>query len=312
MSHDVAILIVTYNSEQQIEACLQSAIDQKGRLDQQIVVVDNSSQDGTVALIKERFPTVQLVTPGQNLGFAKGVNLAARHADAEFVLLLNPDTVVLDGAVEKAVAFARANPRYALYGGRTLKPDGSLEPSSCWGSPSLWSIFLYASGLTTLAPRNRLLDPESLGGWARDSIREVGIITGCFLLVRTDAWQKLKGLDERYFMYGEDADFAMRARAAGYHPVIYPDARVIHEVGKSSSTPLHKAMLLYKGKACYMRTHWKGLKCAFGLAFLLMGVGMRAAGGVVLRSANQTWIGLWRKRSEWIKGYPVAAPERGQ
>jgi len=306
MPKDVAILIVTYNSEQQITACLQSAIDEKGGLSQEIIVVDNNSTDGTVALIRDNFPTVQLIIPGQNLGFAKGVNLAARNADAEYLLLLNPDTVVLRNAVDKVVQFARQNPHYGLYGGKTLKIDGGLEPSSCWGSPSLWSLFLYSVGLTTVAPRNRWLDPESLGNWPRNTVREVGVITGCFLLVSKDAWSKLAGLDERYFMYGEDADFAMRARVAGYRPVIFPDAEVIHEVGKSSSTPLHKAMLLYKGKACYVRTHWTGMGRALGLGLLLLGVGIRALAGLMMPHREQTWRALWKKRTEWIAGYPIS------
>ncbi|MBK9991691.1 MAG: glycosyltransferase family 2 protein [Verrucomicrobia bacterium] len=304
MPNDVAILIVTYNSEQQITACLQSALDQRRNVTQQIVVVDNNSTDGTVALIREKFPMVKLLTPGQNLGFAKGVNLAARNADAEFLLLLNPDTEVLDHAVDVVVEFARAHPHYGLYGGKTLKPNGSLEPSSCWGLPSLWSLFLYAFALTTIAPRNRWLDPESLGSWPRDTVREVGIITGCFLLVGRTAWEKLAGLDERYFMYGEDADFSMRARRAGYRPVICPTAQVMHEVGQSSSTPLRKALLLYKGKACYIRTHWTGLKRSLGLGLLLIGVGVRTTAGVLLRKRDQPWKGLWQQRAEWIKGYP--------
>lgn len=307
MPKDVAILIVTYNSEQQITACLQSAIDEKGGLSQEIIVVDNNSTDGTVALIREKFPAVKLITPGANLGFAKGVNLAARNADAEYLLLLNPDTVVLRNAIEKSVRFARENPHYGLYGGKTLKVDGSLEASSCWGSPTLWSLFLYAVGLTTIAPQNAWLDPESLGSWKRDTVREVGVITGCYLLVNQSAWTKLAGLDERYFMYGEDADFAMRARDAGYRPVIFPGAEVIHEVGKSSSTPLHKALLLYKGKACYVRTHWTGLSQSLGLGLLLLGVGLRAFAGLLMPHRQQTWRTLWKRRAEWIVGYPRTA-----
>lgn len=307
MPNDVAILIVTYNSEQQIAACLQSAIEEKGGLSQEIIVVDNNSSDGTVALIRERFPDVQLIAPGQNLGFAKGVNLAARNANAEFLLLLNPDTVVMRNAVENVVRFARENPHYGLYGGKTLKVDGSLEPSSCWGSPSLFSLFLYSVGLTTLAPGNRWLDPESLGSWKRDTVREVGVITGCFLLVSQNAWSKLRGLDERYFMYGEDADFAMRARDAGYRPVIFPGSEVIHEVGKSSSTPMHKALLLYKGKACYIRTHWSGLGRSIGLGLLLFGIGLRAFAGWLMPKREQTWRAMWSRRREWIVGYPAGS-----
>lgn len=304
MPTDVAVLIVTYNSEEQIGECLRSVIEQRKSVSQEIIVVDNASTDGTVDLIRREFPEVTLITPGQNLGFAKGVNLAAQHASADYVLLLNPDTVILDHAIDVLVQFARANPRHALYGGRTLKPDGSLEPSSCWGLPSLWSFAMFAFGLSTAAKRNRLLDPESLGGWERDTVREVGIITGCFLLVERDAWQRLQGLDERYFMYGEDADFAMRAWRAGYRPVICPDARLIHEVGQSSATPLHKALLLYRGKAGYVRTHWTGLKQPAGLMLLQLGVGLRAALATVTGSSNRTWTELWKQRAAWSLGYP--------
>src|SRR6478735_4359067 len=162
MKADVAIVIVTYNSEAQIRECLNSVFCQRRNISQQVIVVDNQSRDGSVELIRNEFPEVQLILPGENLGFARGVNLGARHADADFVLLLNPDTVILDHAIDVVVEFARAHSAYGLYGGRTFKPDGSLEPSSCWGAPTLWSMALFAFGITTLAPKNRWLDPESL------------------------------------------------------------------------------------------------------------------------------------------------------
>jgi N-acetylglucosaminyl-diphospho-decaprenol L-rhamnosyltransferase len=254
MKADVAIVIVSYNSRDHIGACLESVFAQRKSVTQQVIVVDNDSRDDTVNFIRENFPQVELVLPGANLGFAKGVNLGVKHANAEYVLLLNPDTVILDHAVDVIVDFARKKPGHGLYGGRTLRPDGSLEPSSCWGMPTLWSMTLFAFGLTTIAPKNRFLDPESLGSWQRDTVREVGVITGCFLLSPTEVWNKLGGLDERYFMYGEDADLAMRARNAGYRPVICPDAKLVHEVGACSDTPVHKTMLLYRGKASLVRT----------------------------------------------------------
>lgn len=314
MSHDVAILIVTYNSVCQIRDCLRSVYDQRRNVSQQIIVVDNASEDGTTDLIRQEFPDVTLVTPGRNLGFAAGVNEAARHADAEFLLLLNPDTEILDQAVDVIVSFARSHPAYALYGGRTLKPDGSLEPSSCWGTPSLWSMALFASGLTTMAPRNLFLDPESLGGWPRDTVREVGVITGCFLLVERHAWQRLQGLDERYFMYGEDVDFALRARSEGYRPVICPDATVMHEVGQSSARPIDKMMLLYRGKAQLVRTHWHGWEQQLAHALLWGGVALRAlvsSAVMTVRPESESgkrWTELWHRRDEWACGYGEMEP----
>ncbi len=308
MKADVAIVIVTYNSEGQIRECLESVFGQRKNITQQVIVVDNESRDGTVALIRSEFPDVQLILPGENLGFAKGVNLGAGKADADFVLLLNPDTVILDHAVDVIVEFARAHPSHGLYGGRTLKPDGSLEPSSCWGVPTLWSMALFALGITTLASKNRWLDPESLGSWQRDSVREVGVITGCFLLTPLDIWKQLRGLDERYFMYGEDVDFAMRAKAAGRRPVICPDATLVHEVGQSSDTPVHKMLLLYRGKASLVRTHWKGPARKFGIFLLAAGTALRASAANVIALGRKTdtagrWQTLWQKRNEWLPGY---------
>lgn len=313
MSADVAVIIVTYNSERQIEACLEGVFAERRDVIQEVIVLDNNSSDQTVQRVRERFPAVQVITPGRNLGFAAGVNFAARQTDADFILLLNPDTVILDHAIDVVVAFARAHPRHGLYGGRTLKPDGALEPSSCWGLPSLWSMALFACGLTTLAPRNRWLDPESLGSWKRDSVREVGVITGCFLLASRSAWQTLGGFDERYFMYGEDVDLAIRAQAAGFRPVICPDARLIHEVGQSSSTPASKLLLLYRGKASLVRTHWRGPKQQAALAFLTFGVGLRAllswvSARLRRRASLGPWESVWQARHQWIQGYAHVQP----
>lgn len=309
MKPEVAVVIVTYNSERQIGDCLRSVIEQRRKVRQEIIVLDNSPNDATVRVVREQFPEVNLVIPGRNLGFAAGVNEAVRHTQAEFILLLNPDTVILNHAVDTVVDFARANPGHGLYGGRTLKSDGSLEPSSCWGLPSLWSMAMFATGLSAVAPRSPIFHPEGLGGWQRDTVREVGVITGCFLLAPRQVWNELGGFDERFFMYGEDADLAARARALGYSPIICPKAELIHDVGQSSETPLHKALLLYRGKASYVRTHWSGARQKLGLMLLAFGVGLRALGGMRRTRSHRstgrdTWSAVWKQRHDWLQGYP--------
>jgi len=311
MKADVAIIIVTYNSEDEIVACLESVFAERRSVTQQVIVVDNDSRDGTVSIVREKFPDVELHLPGENLGFAKGVNYGVQRSDAEFVLLLNPDTVIVRHAIDNVVEFARNHPQHGLYGGRTLTPEGDLEPSCCWGAPTLWSLFLFAFGLTTLAPRNRWLDPESLGSWQRDTVREVGVITGCFLLAPRSVWDEIGGLDVRYFMYGEDVDFSIRARKSGYSPVICPQAELIHEVGKSSDTPVHKTLLLYKGKASLVRSHWRGPARMLALFFLVTGTGLRAAlsnlrTGSGKGAAAERWNALWQRRSDWLRGYQSA------
>ncbi len=305
---DVSVLIVTYNSEDQIVGCLRSLLDQRKAISQEVIVLDNSPTPGTATIVREQFPEVRLLTPGKNLGFAAGVNAAAKEARGEFLLLLNPDTIVLRNAVDVIVAFARANPKYAIFGGRAQKLDGTLEPSSCWGLPSLWSLLMFASGLSAIGRRYTLLNPESMGSWQRDTAREVDMISGCFLLVGRDIWNSLRGFDERFFMYGEDADLAMRARLAGWRSLMCPTAEFIHEIGKSSETPLHKMILLYKGKATLIRTHPSSLWRAISIRLLLTGVFIRAVSyKVYSRVRNQPnderWYHLWTSRREWTRGY---------
>jgi len=309
MRAEVAIIIVSYNSEHHIEACLRSVLEQRRAVEQDVIVVDNASTDRTVAVVREKFPTVRLFTSPRNVGFAAANNLAAQQTESDYIFLLNPDTIVLDHAIDVLVEFARTNPGYGIYGGRTVKLDGKLEPSSCWGLPSLWSLAMFASGLSSLFPRNRLLDPESLGQWPRDTVREVGVITGCMLMAHRSAWEKLGGMDERYFLYGEDTDFSMRARQNGYRPVICPAARIVHEVGQSSATPTHKLLMLYRGKVCFFRTHYSGVFLQLTLGFLVAGVGLRSLLSRLrtLRTpgpVSNDWPALWRVRREWIAGYP--------
>jgi N-acetylglucosaminyl-diphospho-decaprenol L-rhamnosyltransferase len=309
MPVDVAIVIVAYNSGAFIGECLQSVFDSCSHVRPQVIVVDNASKDDGATLIRSRFPEVMLLEPGRNLGFAAGVNLGVRYADAEFVLLLNPDTVVRPYAIDEIVDFARQHPGHGLYGGRTLRPDNTLEPSSCWGEPTLWSMAMFALGVTTMFPRNRWLDPESLGSWQRDSVREVGVISGCFLLAPKAVWEELGGLDERYFMYGEDVDLAIRARALGYRPVVCPTAELVHEVGQCTDTPVHKSLMLYRGKASLVRTHWRGPAQWLGLFLLAAGTGVRAAlARVSTRAGVDRWQMLWRERAAWLKGYQGQTP----
>jgi GT2 family glycosyltransferase len=296
-----SVLIVAYRTRELLAACLRSIEASSGER-VEVVVVDNASGDGTAELVAERFPAVELLTPGENLGFARGVNLAAEHATGDVLVLLNPDTVVHDGALERLAAFARAHPRAGLVGGRTLMPDGRLDPRSCWGPVTTWSLLCFATGLSTLAKGNRVLDPESLGGWRRDSVREVATVTGCLLAVRRVVWDELDGLDPDFFVYGEDVDLSLRAARLGYRPMITPDAVITHVVGASSSDPAEKQLLLFKGKATLARKH--GSRA--GLALLAAGVAARAAGARLSGSTSSAWPELWRRRREWLAGFPRA------
>ena len=300
----LAIVIVSYNTRDETLRCLDS-VAANLPADTEVVVVDNGSTDGSGAAIRRRHPSVIVDEAGENLGFARGVNRGVARSSAEWILLLNPDTVVLPGSLESLLAFAAAHPEHGVFGGRTLRPDGSTDPSSCWGAPSLWSLTCFALGLTTAFRRSRVFDPESLGRWDRDSVRVVPIITGCLLLISRANWDRLGGMDERFFLYGEDADFSHRARAAGLSAVIVPDAVIVHAVGGSTGSWGLKMCMVMAGKSTLLRLDWPRAKARVGLALLGTGAALRAA-LERMTGREGTWTVVWRRRRDWLPGYPAA------
>ncbi|NNE72105.1 MAG: glycosyltransferase family 2 protein [Acidimicrobiales bacterium] len=306
---DVSILIVTYNSADMIERCLDSVAAHTSTASYEIVIVDNDSPDDTAGVVKAGYPEVVLDATGENLGFGKGMNRAARQATGEYLLLLNPDTELRSPAIDNLVAFARANPGHGLYGGRTVTPDGELDPVSCLGLPTVWSTTCFGLGLSTIFKGSTLFDPESLGDWQRDSVREVPMITGCLELIEREAWDRLGGFDERYWMYCEDTDLSRRARDLGYRPIVTPDAEVMHELGASSGDRTKMLLIMFRGKATYLRTHFSGWRQAVTMAMLQAGVLLRAVGQAVSAIigrkplAEQHYVNLVKRRKEWTPGY---------
>lgn len=305
---ELSIVVVNYNTREATVACLRSVLDTSAGLDLELVVVDNGSADGSVEALREGFAAdpVTVIEAGENLGFARGVNLGARAAAGSWLLLLNPDTVTLPGSLDALLVFARAHPEYGVYGGRTLRPDGTVDPSSCWGAPTLWSLAMFASMASTAFKRSPVFDPESLGAWPRDTVREVPIVTGCLLLIRRDDWERLGGMDEDYFLYGEDAEFSIRAAREGLRRVIVPDAEIVHEVGGSSDAGGAKGCMVMAGKVTLLRKTWSPVRAAVGVRLLVAGVGVRAGLETVTRRGRAPWRTVWRRRADWVDGYPRA------
>jgi GT2 family glycosyltransferase len=302
-SPELSIVLVTYNSAGWIGRCLDSLSAALDGIQAEVIVVDNASRDGSADLVAARYPAVTLVRNPSNMGFGAAVNTGAARGRAPWLLLLNPDTEARPGALRALLEFAKSRPGHGLYGGRTLTSEGHVEPSSCWALPTLWSMFCFASGLSTVFRRSRVFDPESLGRWQRDSVREVGMVTGCLLLLDQPTWQRLEGFDERYFVYGEDADLAARARALGLRPIITPNAEVVHAIGESSTGEAGSLPLMLAGKCTYLRTHFRPPASMIAVGLLRAGVALRALGSRLTGRARQ-WLATWRRRAEWWNGFP--------
>ncbi len=319
-SVDVSIIVVSYNTRELTLAALRSAIAQTNQATYEIIVVDNASSDGSAKAIRNEFPEARLIALNTNIGFAAANNRASVEARGEFLLLLNPDTIVLDSAIDHLLAFARREPLAKIWGGRTLFPDGSLNPSSCWGCITLWNLFCRTTGLTGIFKRSEFFNGEAYGDWQRDSVRAVDIVSGCFFLIRRDHWTKLGGFSPVFFMYGEEADLCMRARNAGAHPMMTPDATILHLGGASERARTEKMIKLLAAKATLIEHHFSGLSRLLAHALLSCWPATRwlaYAAAYALTSkpsyheSMTAWQDIWAARHQWSGGYPMKVQATG-
>jgi GT2 family glycosyltransferase len=308
----VSVLIISYNTREMTLDCLRSLHDQTD-LPHEVLVVDNNSQDGSAAAIAAEFPELSLDARQDNLGFAGGNNAAAARARGEYLLLLNPDTVVLDHAIDRLVAFARARPDAGIWGGRTLFGDLSLNPESCWERMTVWNCFCRMAGLTAIFPTSGLFSSERYGGWQRDTERDVDIVQGCFLLITREMWNRLGGFDPAFFMYGEEADLCLRARMTlGARPRVTPRATIIHYGGASETVRSDRMVKLLTGKMALIDRHFPPWQRPFGRLFfglfpLTRLIATRAAGALTgrqsVKDSAAIWGDVWKRREVWRAGY---------
>lgn len=290
--------------------CLRSIYAQTRDVPFELLVVDNASSDGSAAVIAREFTQARLFALDQNLGFAAANNFAARHARGDWMLLLNPDTVVLDGAMDKLVAFAEEkqarDSSCGIFGGRTVFADGKLNAASCWGRPTAWSAFCIASGLSKVFSGSRLFNSEAMPRWRRDSVRQVDIVSGCFFLLRRALWERLGGFDPAFFMYGEEADLCLRARKLGVKCLICPDATIIHHGGASERLRANKKVRLFRAKAQLFERHWSGPAAHWGVLMLDLWAFSRLLVSrltSLVRPAAlptyESWKAVWQQRAQW-------------
>ena len=310
---DVSILIVSYNTKALTLEAVSSAVRETVQCRLEIIAVDNASYDGSAAALAQHPAQPHVVALNENIGFARANNLAASRARGRYLLLLNPDTVVRDGAIDALVNFAGANPAAMIWGGRTLFADGRLNPSSCWQRMTLWNQFCRASGLTGIFPRSELFNGEAYGGWQRDSVRHVDIVSGCFFLIERETWMTLGGFDAHFFMYGEEADLCLRAAQLGAKPMVTPTATIVHLGGASETARTAKMTKLLSAKASLIIRHWHPLLRPLGQSLLGIWPLSRAWAltlaaafnkSAETRNAAQTWREIWAQRHVWLNGYP--------
>lgn len=306
----LSILIISFNTREMTLECIRSVFDQTSKTDFELIVLDNASADGSADAIETEFGgRVRLIRSEDNLGFAGGNNAAAKCAKGEFLLLLNPDTVVLDGAIDKLLAFAAARPDAGIWGGRTVFADGSLNPASCWSRQTLWSLTSQAMGFSSLFRKSSFFNPEGLGGWDREGVRQVDIVSGCFLLIRRDLWDRLDGFHPDFFMYGEEADLCLRAESFGACPMVTSEATIVHHGGASEAVRSDKLQRLLAAKCLLLERHFPKSRLGMAKSLLAAWPLTRCLAHSVLspirassRRSSTVWRDVWAHRSVWLAG----------
>lgn len=309
---ELSIVVISYNTKALTLDALDSLFRHPPPVNFEVILLDNASPDGSADAIQAMFPQIEMIANPTNLGFAAGNNLAAERARGRRILLLNPDTITLENSHAGLWGFAESEPDRGIWGGRTLFPDLTLNPTSCWRRVTLWSLLCSAFGLTHMFPGSRLFNPEAYGDWKRDTIADVDIVTGCFLLIDTALWRRLGGFDPAFFMYAEEADLCARAIAAGARPGISPRAEIVHMGGMSEATGVDKIVKTVRGRVTLMRKHWSPAAVTVGRWLLLLWSGLRLVGSRFVSgrrdapgAAREKWSLVWSRRGEWLAGYDL-------
>lgn len=230
----LSVIILNYNTEDLLKDCLNSVKKSINNDNFETIVVDNGSDDDSVALVKKNFRWAKLIENKKNLGFAAGNNIAIREARGDYILLLNPDTVVRQGALKTVLKYLRENPKVGAATCRVELPDGSLDYSCHRGFPTPWNAFTYFSGLAKFFPKSKLFAGYTATYKDLGKVHEIDALTGAFAMVNKDAGEAVGWLDEDYFWNGEDIDFCYKLKRAGWKIVYIPDVKIIHYKGSAS------------------------------------------------------------------------------
>jgi len=233
MTIDLSIVIVSWNVRDCLRACLESIERHRDGLSLEVIVVDNASTDGTPALVRKKFPQVTLICNQANAGFARASNQGLRIGRGRFFLLLNPDTELHEETLAAALSHAEANPGVGVIGCRAFRPDGSVQ-STAFRCLRLRDVALNVLVPNGMRRRRRLLSGFRYADLDLDRAQDVETVAGCFMLVRRAAWEWVGGLDESFFMYGEEAEWCHRLRRAGWKVRHLPQATILHHGGVSA------------------------------------------------------------------------------
>lgn len=273
----LSVVIVNYNVKEELTFCLSSVQQALQDIEGEVFVVDNHSADGSCDVIKTLFPWVTLIENAENLGFARANNIAIKKSCGEYVLLLNPDTVVEQDTFSKMLAFMDEHDNCGGLGVKMLDAQGTFLPESKRGIPTPWVAFCKLFGLYKLFPKSEKCNRYYLSNITQDAVAEVEILAGACMLLRKSVLDEVGLLDETYFLYGEDVDISYRILQAGYKNYYFPETSIIHLKGASTKKLEVKSVReFYRSMEIFCERHFTQYNKLF-LLFVKIGINVRMA-----------------------------------
>jgi GT2 family glycosyltransferase len=288
---DLSVVIVNYNVANFLEQCLNSVFAASQNLGIEVFVVDNNSVDGSVTLVREKFPTVHLIANTENVGFSKANNQAIHLSQGRYVLLLNPDTVVEQDTFDKCLAYMDAHPKAGGLGVRMLDGKGRFLPESKRGLPTPAVSFYKIFGLSKLFPKSKKFGTYHLGFLDEHQTHEVDVLSGAFMLLRAVTLGKVGLLDEAFFMYGEDIDLSYRIQLGGYSNIYFPETKIIHYKGESTKKgSLNYVFVFYKAMVIFAKKHFSARYARLFSLAIHLAIYLRASASILKRVlTNLLW-----------------------
>jgi GT2 family glycosyltransferase len=287
---DLSIVIVNYNTRELLRGCLSSIQASEGSFTHEVLVVDNCSQDGSPQMVQGEFPWVKLLENAENRGYAAANNLALRESQGRYVLLLNADTILPSDALQGMLAFMEAHPEAGAAGPKLVRQDGSLDLACRRSFPTPAVSFYRMLGLSKLFPSSPRFARYNLTYLSPDGVYEVDSVVGAFMMVRREAMEEVGLLDESFFLYGEDLDWAYRLKGAGWKVYYNPDVVVLHYKGEATRQNRLKARYeFYRAMYLFHQKHFAHSTPLW--LHILVVSGILSFGGLsLLAELRPTWI----------------------
>ena len=253
---DLSIIIVNYNVKQFLLNLVESIYKAVKSISFEIIVVDNASEDGSIETLQKKYPEVHLIANKINLGFGSANNQAMQIAKGRYLLLLNPDTIVNEDTFSKMISFFENNNEVGIAGCKVLNPDGTLQLACRRSFPGPWTSFTKVIGLSNLFPRTKLFARYNLTYLDENKSYEVDAVSGAFMMIRKEVYERIGGFDQQFFMYGEDLDICYRAQKAGYKVFYVHSTEIIHYKGESTKrSSIDETKVFYNAMHLFVRKH---------------------------------------------------------